>query len=67
MRKKIWILIGVIAVMAAVLSVTAFAADGTQMPDYGVISVMFEKISLNFKALFNAIDAIYVFFRDLFA
>ena len=37
------------------------------MPDYGVISVMFEKISLNFKALFNAIDAIYVFFRDLFA
>ena len=29
MRKKIWILIGVIAVMAAVLSVTAFAADGT--------------------------------------
>lgn len=66
MRKKLLILAGVIVVMAVVLSVTAFAADGTQMTDYGIITVMFEKISLNIKAIFNAIDAIYVFFRNLF-
>ena len=67
MRKKVLILIGVIAVMAVALSLTAFAADGAAITDYGLFTVMFEKLTINVKAIFNAIDAIYVFFRDLFA
>lgn len=68
MRKKILMVIGVVALMAAILSVSAFAADaGTQITNYGVITVLLEKLTLNMKALFNTIDAVYMFFANLFA
>ena len=44
MRRKIFFTVGVLAVMALVLSVTAFAADSSvTMTDYGIITVLFEK------------------------
>ena len=69
MRKKIWMVIGAIVLMAAILSVTAFAADAaaTEMTDYGVVTVMMEKLTLNVKAIFNVLNAIYTFFANLFA
>ena len=69
MRKKILLVIGVVALMAAILSVSAFAADaaGAEMTDYGVVTVMLEKLTLNVKAIFNVINAIYTFFANLFA
>ena len=69
MRKKILMVIGVVALMAAVLSVSVFAADATgtaQITDYGVITVMMEKLTLNIKTVFNVLDAIYTFFANLF-
>ena len=68
MRKKILMILGAVALMAAILSVSVFAADaGTaQMTDYGVITVMLEKLTLNVKAFFNILDAVYTFFAGLF-
>lgn len=67
MRKKIFFTVGVLAVMAIVLSVSAFAADGNvPMTDHGIITVLFEKLTINVKAFFNVIDSIYLFFKNLF-
>ena len=68
MRKKVLLVIGVIALMAAILSVSAFAADAgsAQMTDYGVLTVMMEKLTLNIKSIFNVVNAIYTFFANLF-
>lgn len=68
MRKKILMVIGVVALMAAILSVSAFAADAvaSQLPDYGVITVLLEKLTINLQALFNIVDKIYIFFHGLF-
>ena len=53
--------------MAIVLSVTAFAAEGdVAMTDYGIITVLFEKLTIDVKAFFNVIDSIYLFFKNLF-
>ena len=67
MRKKWFALLAAFAVMAVILSVTAMAADGgSQMPDVGVITSLFERITLSFKAFFNILDKIYIFFRDVY-
>ena len=67
MRRKIFFTVGVLAVMALVLSVTTFAADSSvTMTDYGIITVLFEKLTINVKAFFNVIDSIYLFFKNLF-
>ena len=69
MRKKILMVIGVAALMAAILSLSAFAADATgtaHLTDYGVVTVLLEKLTLNIKALFNVLDAVYTFFSKLF-
>ena len=60
--------IGVVALMAAILSVSVFAADAAtaHLTNYGVITVLLEKLALNMKSLFNAIDAVYMFFAKLF-
>ena len=66
MRKKILAALAVAAVMALVLSLTAFAADEIAMTDYGFLTVFVEKLRINLAALFNTLNAIYVFFANLF-
>lgn len=67
MRRKIFFTVGILTVMAIVLSVTAFAAEGdVAMTDYGIVTVLFEKLTINIKAFFNVIDSIYLFFKNLF-
>lgn len=65
MRKKVWTIVGVIAVLAVVLSVTAFAAD-SKLPEYNLIEVMRQSLEMSVNAFFKTIDAIYVFFANLF-
>lgn len=68
MRKKVWAVAGVIAVLAVVLSVTAFAkAEGCDLTNYNFITVLYKEIVMFLNATFKSVDAIYVFFRDLFA
>lgn len=67
MRRKIFFTVGVLAALAIVLSVTAFAADSSVgMTDYGIITVLFEKLTISVKSFFNVIDSIYLFFKNLF-
>lgn len=66
MRKKLIALLAVMAVMAVVLSVTAYAADGVTMTNYGIITAMFERLTIVTKGFFDAIDAIYLFFKGIF-
>jgi len=65
MRKKVLTIVGVIAVLAVVLSVTAFAAD-SKLPEYNVIEVLRQNLEMATKAFFKSIDAIYIFFANLF-
>ena len=70
MRKKILVLAGVIAVLAVVLSVTVFAkeeAAEAALTNYNFITVLYKELVMFLNATFKAVDAIYVFFRDLFA
>lgn len=66
MRKKLIALLAVMAVMAVVLSVTAFAADGVVMTNHGILTAMFERLTIATKAFFDTIDAIYLFFKGIF-
>ena len=66
MRKRVLTCIGVAAVLAVVLSVTAFAASGGKLPDYNLIEVIRQSLEMTIKAFFNSIDAIYLFFAKLF-
>ena len=71
MRKKIMSIIGVVALMAVVLSLTAFAgaeeAKDVAFTNYGLITVLFENIKLFFKFLFGSIDKIYLTVAGWFA
>lgn len=68
MRKKIWTIVGVIAVLAVVLSLTAFAKDGAaELTNYSFITVLHKEIVMLLNAVFKSVDAVYIFFRDLFA
>ena len=70
MRKKILVLAGVIAVLAVVLSVTVFAkeeAAEAALTNYNFITVLYKELVMFLNATFKTADAIYVFFRDLFA
>ena len=70
MRKKILMVIGAVALMAAILSLSVYAADATgtaQITDYGVVTVLLEKLTINVKAFFNVLNAVYTFFANLFA
>lgn len=66
MRKKILTCIGVVAVLAVVLSVTAFAATESKLPDYNLIYVIRQSLEMSVNAFFKTIDAIYIFFANLF-
>lgn len=66
MRKKILTCIGVIAVLAVVLSVTAFAASDSKIPDYNLVFVLYQSLKMSVNAFFKTIDAIYIFFANLF-
>ncbi len=65
MRKKVLTIVGVIAVLAVVLSVTAFAAE-SKLPEYNVIEVIRQDLVMSVNAFFKTIDAIYIFFANLF-
>lgn len=65
MRKRVLTIVGVIAVLAIVLSVTAFAAD-SKLPEYNLIEVIRQNLVMTVTAFFKTIDAIYVFFANLF-
>ena len=67
MRKKVLALTGVIAVLAVVLSVTAFAKDGVTLPEYNLITVIQKSLEMTLNSVFKIADVIYIFFRDLFA
>lgn len=71
MRKKIISIIGAVALMAVVLSLTAFAgideAKDVTLTNYGLITVMFENLKLFFKFLFGSIDKIYLTVAGWFA
>ena len=66
MRKKILTCIGVIAVLAVVFSVTAFAASEGKLPEYNLIEVIRQELVMSITAFFKTIDAIYIFFHNLF-
>lgn len=66
MRKKIFLTVGVLVALAVVLSLTAFAAEEGGLTDYGIITVMFKSLELGVKSFLGAIDAIYLFFKNLF-
>ena len=68
MRKRVLSVILVVALMAAILSVSAFAVDvgDIQTTDYGVLTILMEKLTLDIKAIFNVVNAIYTFFANLF-
>ena len=68
MRKKILTCIGVIAVLAVVLSVTAFAETETAatLPDYNFVYILRHSLEMSLDAFFRTIDAIYIFFANLF-
>ena len=67
MRKKILTCIGVIAVLAVVLSVTAFAeSETTTLPDYNFVYILRHSLEMSLDAFFRTIDAIYIFFANLF-
>jgi hypothetical protein len=65
MRKKVLILIGVIVLLAVLLSVTAFAAD-SKLPEYNLVEVIRQNLIMSVTAFFKTIDAIYLFFAKLF-
>ena len=65
MRKRVLTIVGVIAVLAIVLSVTAFAAE-SKLPEYNLIEVIRQDLVMTVTAFFKTIDAIYVFFANLF-
>lgn len=71
MRKKIFSIIAAVALMAMVLSLTAFAGSeealATEMTNYGLITVLFENIKLFFKFIFGSIDKIYLTIAGWFA
>lgn len=66
MRKKILTCVGVIAVLTVVLSVTAFAATEGKLPEYNLVEVIHQELVMSVNAFFKTIDAIYVFFTNLF-
>ncbi len=66
MRKKLLALLAVVAVMAVVLSVTTMAADGSALPNEGVVNALFDRLILSAKMFFGVIEKIYVFFRDVY-
>ncbi len=66
MRKKVITCLGVIAVLAVALSVTAFAASECKLPDYNLIAVIRQSLEMSVNAFFKTIDAIYIFFANLF-
>lgn len=66
MRKKILTCIGVIAVLAVVLSVTAFAASESTLTNYNLVIVIYESLKMSLNAIFKTVDAIYIFFSNLF-
>lgn len=66
MRKKILLLLGAIAVMTVVLSVTVCALDEPTLvvtTDYGLISVLLEKLTMFINALFKIADAVYQYMQ----
>ena len=67
MRKRVLALCGVIAVLAVVLSLTAFAKDGAALPEYNFVTILYKNIEMTLSAIFKTVDAIYIFFRNLFA
>ena len=71
MRKKIWAVIGVIAVMAVVLSVTVFAQEDPaaaeiELTNYNLIDVLYKSIIMTLDSVFAFVDKIYVLFKGLF-
>lgn len=66
MRKKILICIGVIAVLAVMLSVSASAASETALPDYNLVYILRNSLEMSLNAIFKVVDDIYIFFANLF-
>ena len=66
MRKKILTCVGVIAVLTVVLSVTAFAATEGKLPEYNLVEVIHQELVMTLTAIFKTVDAIYIFFTNLF-
>ncbi|MBQ7541731.1 MAG: hypothetical protein IJT44_05515 [Clostridia bacterium] len=71
MRRKIWILLGVIAVMAVALSVTVFAQEDPaaaeiELTNYNLIDVLYRSITMTLDTVFAFVDKIYVLFKGLF-
>ena len=55
-----------IAVLAVVFSVTAFAATDCELTDYNLIIVIQKNLEMTLSAIFKTADAIYIFFSNLF-
>lgn len=66
MRKKILTCIGVVAVLAVMFSVTAFAAAGGKLPEYNLVEIIHQELVMTLTAIFKTVDAIYIFFANLF-
>ncbi len=65
-KKRVLTIVGVIAVLAVVLSVTAFAADSGKLTEYNLIEVIRQSLEMAINAFFKSIDAVYLFFAKLF-
>lgn len=67
MRKKVLTCIGVIAVLAVVLSLTAFAESAeVELTDYNLINVIRQSLEMAINAIFKIADTLYIYFTGLF-
>lgn len=67
MQKK-WIqILAAFAVMAVILSLTVFAADEApaETTDYGVLTALFERLTLYFNAIFTVAEKVYALFAGI--
>ena len=69
MRKKVLTLVGVVIVLAIVLSLTAFAEEGAQieLTDYNLITILHRVVEMILTAVFGIVDKVYVLFQGLSA
>jgi hypothetical protein len=70
MRKKVLMFLGAAAVLAVVLSVTAFAETSDPaietLTDYNLVEVLRQSIEMIMTTLFTVADKIYQLFGGLF-
>ena len=72
MRKKVLLFLGAVAVLAVVLSVTAFAEAEvppvTDLPqtDYNLVTVLHQSIQMFLTAIFTVADKVYQLFAGMF-